>query len=80
MLDRIGKLDPRLKSYATLTPERALADARRRDAETAAGKSHGPLHGVPIAIKDLCDTEGVPTAAGMSMPGTAMCRPRTRRW
>ncbi len=67
MLDRIGKLDPKLKSYATLTPERALADARRLDAETAAGKSRGPLHGVPIAIKDLCDTEGVPTAAGMAI-------------
>ena len=67
MLDRIGKLDPRLKSYATLTPERALADAKRLDAETAAGKSRGPLHGVPIAIKDLCDTEGVPTAAGMAI-------------
>jgi amidase len=39
ILDRIGKLDPKLKSYATLTPERALADAKRLDAETAAGKS-----------------------------------------
>ena len=44
MLDRIGKLDPKLKSYATLTPERALADAKRLDAKTAAGKSNGPLH------------------------------------
>ena len=67
ILDRIGKLDPRLKSYATLTPERALADAERLDAETAAGRSRGPLHGVPIAVKDLCDTEGVPTAAGMAI-------------
>src|SRR5829696_249483 len=67
MLDRIGRLDPTLKSYATLTPERALADAKRLDAETAAGESRGPLHGVPIAIKDLCDTEGVPTAAGMAI-------------
>ncbi len=67
MLDRIGKLDPRLKSYATVTPERALADAKRCDAEAAAGKSYGPLHGVPIAIKDLCDTAGVPTAAGMAI-------------
>ena len=67
MLDRIGTLDPKLKSYATLTPERALADARRLDAETAAGKSRGALHGVPIAVKDLCDTEGVPTAAGMAI-------------
>jgi amidase len=67
ILDRIGKLDPKLKSYATLTPERALADARRLDEETAAGKSRSPLHGVPIGIKDLCDTEGVPTAAGMAI-------------
>ncbi|MBY0319505.1 MAG: amidase [Reyranella sp.] len=67
MLDRIGALDPKLKSYATVTSERALADAKRLDAETAAGTSRGPLHGVPIAVKDLCDTEGVPTAAGMAI-------------
>ena len=41
MLDRIARLDPKLKSYATVTPERALADAKRLDAETAAGKSRG---------------------------------------
>lgn len=67
ILDRIRALDPRLKSYATVTPERALADARRLDVETAEGRSRGPLHGVPVAVKDLCDTEGVPTAAGMSI-------------
>jgi amidase len=67
ILDRIGRLDPKLKSYATLTPERALADAARLDAETASGKSRGPLHGVPIAVKDLYNTEGVPTAAGMTI-------------
>jgi amidase len=67
MLARIGKVDPKLKSYATLTPERALADAARLDAETAAGTSRGPLHGVPIAVKDLCNTAGVPTAAGMAI-------------
>ena len=67
MLDRIGKLGPRLKAYATVTPERALADAKARDADTAAGKSRGPLHGVPIAVKDLCNTEGVATAAGMAI-------------
>src|SRR5438045_1141476 len=65
ILDRIANLDPKLKSYATLTPERALADAAARDTEAAAGSSRGPLHGVPIAVKDLCETEGVPTAAGM---------------
>jgi amidase len=67
MLDRIGTLDPRLKSYATVTPERALEDAARLDAETAAGESRGPLHGVPIAVKDLCNTAGVATAAGMAI-------------
>jgi len=67
MLDRIARLDPKLKSYATLTPERALADAASRDAETAAAQALGPLHGVPIAVKDLCNTAGVATAAGMAI-------------
>jgi amidase len=67
LLDRISRIDPRLKSFATLTPERALADAAARDAETAAGSSLGALHGVPIAVKDLCNTAGVPTAAGMKI-------------
>jgi amidase len=67
ILDRIDKLDPKLKSYATVTPERALQDAARLDAETAAGKSRGKLHGVPIAVKDLCNTAGIPTAAGMAI-------------
>jgi amidase len=67
MLDRIQRIDPKLSSYATLTPARALADAAARDAETAAGRSRGPLHGVPVAVKDLCNTEGVPTAAGMAI-------------
>jgi len=67
ILDRIETLDPGLKSYATVTPERALQDAARLDGETAAGKSRGRLHGVPIAVKDLCNTAGVPTAAGMAI-------------
>ena len=67
ILDRIEKVDPRLKSYATVTADRALADAARLDAETAAGLSRGPLHGVPIAVKDLCNTAGIATAAGMAI-------------
>src|SRR5512139_3996805 len=67
MLDRIERLDVRVKSYATVTPERALRDASERDADSAAGVSRGPLHGVPIAVKDLCNTAGVVTAAGMSI-------------
>ena len=67
ILDRITAIDPVLMSYATLTPERALEDASALDAETAAGRSRGPLHGVPIAVKDLYDVAGVPTAAGMTI-------------
>lgn len=67
ILDRIEKVDPRLGSYATVTAGRALADAARLDAETAAGKSRGPMHGVPIAVKDLCNTAGIATAAGMAI-------------
>lgn len=67
ILDRIDRLDPRLNSYAIVTRDRALADAAACDGETAAGSTRGPLHGVPIAVKDLCDTAGVPTAAGMAI-------------
>jgi amidase len=65
VLDRVVRLDPRLKAYATLTPDLALAQARQADKEISRGAFRGPLHGVPIAVKDLCDTEGIPTAAGM---------------
>ena len=67
ILDRIEAIDSRLGSYATVTAERALAEAARFDTETAAGKSRGPLHGVPIAVKDLCNTAGIATAAGMAI-------------
>ena len=66
-LDRIGKLDGQLKSYATMMAAQALADARLADAEIGKGSIRGPLHGVPIAVKDLCWTKGVPTAAGMTI-------------
>jgi amidase len=66
-LDRIQKLDGALKSYATMMAESALEDARRADAEIGKGAVRGPLHGVPIAVKDLCWTKGVPTAAGMTI-------------
>jgi amidase len=66
-LDRIGKVDGALKSYAIVTAEQALAEARRAEAEIAKGQIRGPLHGVPVAVKDLCWTEGVATAAGMTL-------------
>ena len=66
-LSRIQKLDSKLKSYATLMTDSALADASRADAEIAKGQIRGPMHGAPIAVKDLCWTQGVPTAAGMTI-------------
>jgi len=66
MLDRIAALDGRLRSYATVTPERALAAARRAEQEIADGRYLGPLHGMPIAVKDLCFTAGNRTMGGMA--------------
>src|SRR5215468_9923320 len=67
ILDRIVRLDRRLKSYATVTADLALSQAEEADAEIARGKIRGPLHGVPVAVKDLCETKGIPTAAGMAV-------------
>src|SRR6185437_15521506 len=67
MLDRIAKIDPRLKSYATVMSEQALADARAALQEIEAGRYRGPLHGVPIGIKDLCYTKGVRTMGGTAV-------------
>jgi amidase len=66
-LDRIASLDDRLKSYAFVMEDTALAQAAEAEAEIDAGRYRGPLHGVPVAVKDLCWTKGVPTAAGMAI-------------
>jgi amidase len=66
-LARIEKLDGQLKSYAHMMAEAALIQARAAGAEIMRGEIRGPLHGVPIAVKDLCWTRGVPTAAGMTI-------------
>lgn len=67
MLARIDAVDGRLRSYATRMDKQALDDARRADQEIAAGRARGPLHGVPLAVKDLLWTEGVPSAHGMTI-------------
>lgn len=64
LLQRIAHLDERLKSYATVTAEQALAAAKTAEQEISAGHYRGPLHGVPIAVKDLCYTAGVRTMGG----------------
>ncbi len=64
MLERIHALDPQLHSYAIVTPELALRQAKEAEAEIGKGKVRGPLHGVPIALKDLCATPEAPTRVG----------------
>lgn len=63
-LDRIERLDPTLLCAVTIMREQALAEAALMDKELAAGKSRGPLHGVPYGVKDLFSTKGVRTTWG----------------
>ena len=63
-LKRIEQFDPKLHCVITLTRELALKQARQADAEIAAGKYRGPLHGIPWGGKDLLDTAGIPTTYG----------------
>jgi|SRR5271165_827793 len=63
-LDRIEKLNPALNAFVTVTAGLALEQARRADADLAAELWRGPLHGIPIALKDLIDVAGVLTTAG----------------
>jgi aspartyl-tRNA(Asn)/glutamyl-tRNA(Gln) amidotransferase subunit A len=63
LLERIDRLDGALHAYITVTADLALRQARRAEAELAAGTYRGPLHGIPIALKDLYDTAGVRTTA-----------------
>ena len=63
-LDRIAATDDKVKAFAHLDPERALAQARERDEWRQTGRALGPLHGVPVGIKDIIDTEDYPTECG----------------
>jgi aspartyl-tRNA(Asn)/glutamyl-tRNA(Gln) amidotransferase subunit A len=63
-LRRIDRLNPRVNAYITVTAERALADARRATEAFAAGEIRGPLHGIPVALKDLYETAGIRTTGG----------------
>src|SRR6185437_3738228 len=63
-LDRLQRFNPKLRCVITLTRDLALKQARQADAEIAAGKYRGPLHGIPWGGKDLLDTAGIPTTYG----------------
>jgi amidase len=67
VLARITELNPKLHAFVNVLEARALAQADQADREIAAGRIRGPLHGVPIAVKDLCWTQDVPTAAGTTV-------------
>ena len=66
-LERIGRFDARLNAFVTVTGERAAARARELEAELARGQWRGPLHGIPIALKDNIDTAGVLTTAASAV-------------
>jgi aspartyl-tRNA(Asn)/glutamyl-tRNA(Gln) amidotransferase subunit A len=66
-LDRIEKLNPALNAFITVTAESALDEARAAEIEISRGEWRGPLHGIPIAIKDLIDTAGTRTTAASAL-------------
>ena len=63
-LDRIHETEPTVQAYATVTADLALAAAERADREIAAGRDRGPMHGIPVAVKDNCFTKGILTEVG----------------
>ncbi len=63
-LERVASLNPTLNAFITITADTARAEAQHADEELARGIDHGPLHGIPLALKDLYDTRDVPTTAG----------------
>ncbi len=84
VIERTSRVEPRLNAYITPTFERAMDDARTAEREIRAGKHRGPLHGVPIGLKDNYWTEGIRTTAGSKLladfvpveDGTAVARLR----
>jgi aspartyl-tRNA(Asn)/glutamyl-tRNA(Gln) amidotransferase subunit A len=64
LLERIAALDGRLHAFLAVTRDRALAQARAAELALRGGEDRGPLHGIPLAVKDLYDVAGLPTTAG----------------
>ena len=68
-LERIADVEPHVQAWRVVDADRGLEDARTLDGEAAGGRLRGPLHGLPIAVKDIIDVEGLPTR----------CNSRSRR-
>ena len=66
-LERIERVDPKVNSYITLCADQALRDARQAESEIQRGEYRGPLHGVPVAIKDQIHTKGIRTTDGSKL-------------
>ena len=66
-LKRIEKVNPTLNAFILVTAEMALQQAQRAEDEIAHGKWRGPLHGIPVGLKDLIDTAGIPTTAASEL-------------
>ena len=66
-LERIEKVNPALNAFILVTAKRAMEQAQHAEDEIAQGKWRGPLHGIPIGLKDLIDTAGIPTTAASEL-------------
>ena len=64
LLDRVDHLDPTLRAWATIDREAVLGEAKERDREQSQGRPRGPLHGIPVGLKDIFNTAGMKTEAG----------------
>jgi len=63
-LDRIEKLNPALNAYVTVAADSAMKDAHRAEEEISRGQYRGPLHGIPVSVKDIFYTKGIRTTFG----------------
>ena len=66
-LERIDLLEPKVNAYITVTGDLALRQSRDLEAELNAGRWRGPMHGIPIALKDNMDTAGIRTTAASAV-------------
>src|SRR5437016_3437626 len=64
VLDRITATEPVIHAYVQILAEEVLAEARHAEAELRAGRDRGPLHGIPVGVKDIFDLAGLPTKCG----------------